>query len=157
VNLEFKTGIAQLRRALRKSVPEGFRESSPALQCWVPFFRSETSRMGRLTAACPGGAIRNTKSPDFLSSLTGRTCLWHQFPALKCWATFTESLRDASMRSLSAIALLTASCFTIDRQGRINSWFFPLKPTFSRRTHYDRFLRWQKFSLLYLVSDVQNC
>jgi hypothetical protein len=27
---------------------------------------------------------------------TGRTWLWHHFPALKCWATFIGSLRDES-------------------------------------------------------------
>jgi hypothetical protein len=73
-------------------VPEGLTESSPAIYCWVIVKRG---------GSVPEGRLKNRTSADCLvgsteirSSLAGRIALKKPNPALKCWATFSQSLRD---------------------------------------------------------------
>jgi hypothetical protein len=83
-------------RASKKSALVGSDESSPTLQCWVQFFKSDTSRTGRSMVASARVAAYETMNWAFLSSLTGRICLLQHFPVrrLPDWATFIGSLRD---------------------------------------------------------------
>jgi len=43
-----------------------------------------------------GHPIDSAFASDILSSLAGRVCSKKANPALKCWATIIESLRDTS-------------------------------------------------------------
>jgi hypothetical protein len=80
-------------------VPQGTFDRSPVRSAGLAFLKSHPSRpvrrsqddeggTGRSTDAGNRGAACETKSRTFLSSLTGRTCLFASFPSTSYWASF---------------------------------------------------------------------
>jgi hypothetical protein len=85
------------------SVPEGHNESSPALQCWVVQKARSVpvgtiDRIGFCRDRNNRNRIRNRRAVQERSFVPTGTehSLIVASPALKCWATFTASLRDRS-------------------------------------------------------------
>ena len=63
--------------------PEGQRETSPALQCWVDSARD--------VVPSPVGTVESL--PSAVPTGLGRQIAWPFDPALKCWASFRPPLR----------------------------------------------------------------
>jgi hypothetical protein len=85
--------IIRLLCTRRRFVPQGPTKVAQHFSAGSTFYNAKRPATDDRSELHSLRCWRIEKRP-FLSSLPGRTYLLHHFPALKCWATFVESLQD---------------------------------------------------------------
>jgi hypothetical protein len=85
--------IIRLLCTRKRLVPQGLTKVAQYFSAGLTF-RNANVPLGTIDHCCAPIVTCGKKKQPFLSSLTGRTCFLRYFPAVNCWATFIESLRD---------------------------------------------------------------